>query len=212
MKKFIICFIVIALGLSMVVAYLQFRRVEFDFEEVSGGYALSKYMSRASDVEDGKLHLDIPDYVDGDTSKPITTLSDFSLANDENLTSIHIGKLVTSISPWAFTNIRNLEKFTVSEENPNYTAVDGVLYTKDLTTIVSYPNSRGVAKNVSGLQLVIEAYSSYVMPDSVTKIGEQAFYKCSYLEKIEFSPNLKTIGARLPKLLQGQSFQIGYSD
>lgn len=109
MKKFIICFIVIALGLSMVVAYLQFRRIEFDFKEVSGGYALSKYMSRASDVTDGKLHLDIPDYVDGDTSKPITTLKDFAFANDENLTSIHIGKLVTSISSWTFVNIKNLQ-------------------------------------------------------------------------------------------------------
>ncbi|MBQ8028801.1 MAG: leucine-rich repeat domain-containing protein [Clostridia bacterium] len=53
------------------------------------------------------------------------------------------------------------EKYIVDEENENYASVDGVLFSKDKKTLVSFPKGK-------------EA-EAYVIPENVENIGESAF-------------------------------------
>ena len=55
------------------------------------------------------------------------------------LTNVLISKSVASIEIEAFLGCENLSEIQVSPENPTYVAVDGVLYSSDMKTIVCCP-------------------------------------------------------------------------
>ena len=59
----------------------------------------------------------------------------------KNLTTISIGEGVEYIVPEAFTGCDGLEAFAVDENNPNYCAVNRILYNKDRTEIIWTPAS-----------------------------------------------------------------------
>ncbi|MBE6752708.1 MAG: leucine-rich repeat domain-containing protein, partial [Ruminococcaceae bacterium] len=65
--------------------------------------------------------------------------------------NIYVPSTVTKISGGAFRS-QLIGSIDVSPENENYVSVDGVVYTKDMKTLVAYPVGR---------------YSHYEMPDSV---------------------------------------------
>ena len=72
--------------------------------------------------------------------------------------------------------------FTVDAENTAFTAKNGVLYNKDMTTLVAYPCG--------------STQTSYAAPASVQKIGEYAFSSAKSLQTADFSAatNLSQVG------------------
>lgn len=153
------------------------------YKENGDGYALYRYKSTSTETS-----LEIPDTYE---NKPVTELMAFSVANAEYLTEIKIGKNITKIDSWAFTNCPNLVKITVSEENPNYKTVDGVLYNKDLTELICYPNSKSPIKWGNNGEYV--SGGEFTVPETVTVIKANAFYLCSNLYSIQFNEGLKSI-------------------
>ena len=111
----------------------------------------------------------------------VTKLNDNTFFNCSSLKDILIGSGCTSISSTAFFGASSIDRITVSEDNKNFTAVDGVLYNKDMTTLVLYP------KNCSG---------EFAVPDTVTTIADYAFYNSPNITKVTSGANVKTIGAR----------------
>ncbi len=71
-------------------------------------------------------------------------------------------------------------KFIIDGENPYYTAIDGVLYNKDLTKLISVP---------AGVKEI-------KIPDTVTEIGEYAFSYCHGLNYITIPKSVKKVGNR----------------
>ena len=114
-----------------------------------------------------------------DIPNKVTKLNDNTFANCTSLKNVSIGSGCTSISSTAFFNANAIEKITVAEDNKNYTVVDGVLYNKDMTTLVLYP------KNRSG---------EFTVPDTVTTIADYAFDNSPNLTKVTIGKNVKTIG------------------
>jgi hypothetical protein len=94
-------------------------------------------------------------------------LTDFSMLPD-SLTSIDLLGLA----------IEKLTEITVDDANPAFCSLDGVLFNKNQTTLVQFP------LNKSG---------SYLIPNSVTTIGADAFY-CSTLESISIPDSVTAIG------------------
>ena len=114
-----------------------------------------------------------------DIPNKVTKLNDNTFAYCTSLKNVSIGSGCTSISATAFVNTSSIDRITVSEDNKNFTVVDGVLYNKDMTTLVLYP------KNCSG---------EFAVPDTVTTIADYAFDNSPNITKVTIGKNVKTIG------------------
>ncbi len=143
--------------------------------------------------------IEIPDEIDG---VPVTKIADYSAFNLEYVTEIKIGKNVKEIGNWSMTNNHLLEKFTVSEENEGFCSVDGVLYTKDMKTIVYCPNTKDGEYTVAdGVELVrskafykCNKLAKVVLPDTIKEIEEKAFFRCEAIAELNLPNTLTAIG------------------
>ena len=134
--------------------------------------------------------------------KSVTLIGNAAFQGCGGLTSITIPNNVTSIGEGAFGGCTGLKKFVVSEENPNYSALDGVLFNKDKTILLAYPNaSSGVYSIPNGVTSIGNAafqgcrgLTSVTIPNTVTSIGNSAFFDCSGLTNITIGSSVTSIG------------------
>ena len=131
----------------------------------------------------------IPDEYEG---RKVTGIADFAAVNLENVTKITIGKNVSEISSWALENNKKLTAIEVDEANEFFCDVDGVLFSKDMKTLLFYPMARGVEDIVSSDGTTVKSIS-YQVPDGVEVISTKAFYKCSDVREISLPSTVKTI-------------------
>lgn len=109
----------------------------------------------------------------------VTTIGKYAFYKSK-LTSMSIPKSVTTIQDGAFASCSGIQKFIIDKGNVNYVVKDGILFTKDMKTLVQYPAGKTSA--------------SYTIPSSVTKIQGGAFDGCTKLTKLTISANVKTLG------------------
>lgn len=109
----------------------------------------------------------------------LKTIEDGAFQDCDNLTVIHIPAGVTSIGAMAFNGARISPAIDVATDNQTYTSQDGVLFSKDMTTLHI---GSGVTK------------SNYAIPDGVTTIGESAFFRSNTLQTLTMPDSVKTIG------------------
>ncbi len=122
----------------------------------------------------------------------------------ESLTSITIPGSVTSIGEWAFSYCNNLTRITVESSNPNYVSDEnGCLFNKDKTTLICYPAAKKEHKYIVPSSVtsigdyafhVCESLTSITIPDSVTSIGDYAFSGCDSLTGITIPDSVTSIG------------------
>ncbi len=110
----------------------------------------------------------------------VTTIEDFAFVGCDALINIEIPDSVKTIGEGVFTYCPSLMTINVAGENPIYSSVDGVLYDKDKTTIIRYPAGRVVTE--------------FKIPDSVTTIGDTAFYNCVNLVSLLIPDSVTIIG------------------
>lgn len=58
------------------------------------------------------------------------------------ITTMYIPSSVTQIGVGAFLSCVSLKEFSLDTKNPNYCILDGVLYSKDMKTLISYPGGK----------------------------------------------------------------------
>lgn len=206
-KLLVIVILLIAISCSIFLSVRAVHSDEFDYKQLdNSSYQLTKY-SNPGEVTEVTV-----DYVDGDKSKPVSTIYEYAFNCDEKLTQITIGKDVKSIDAKAIYSCWALQNIYVDDDNPYYCDLDGVLYNKDKTEIILYPIDHdrylrlqtGYAyKDKDGVQhskmvddsgaemgdlwgttnkydeKYLEKYNqdvrTYVLPSTVTKIGELSF-------------------------------------
>ncbi len=95
-----------------------------------------------------------------------------------SLASITIPESVTVIGELAFSHCTSLKSIEVESGNPNYTSLDGVLYNKDMTTLLCCPGAK----------------ASIDIPNSVTAIGNSAFTACIALTSVTLPNSVDSIG------------------
>ena len=103
----------------------------------------------------------------------VTSISPRALYGCATVVSIHIPETVAFIGNLAFGDCKNLSFITVSNANLAYRAVDGVLYSADLSVLILYPARR------VGAELFIGA--------ETTAIREMAFFECTHLQRIRYA-------------------------
>ena len=118
-----------------------------------------------------------------------------------NITHVIIPASVQSIGDHAFDKCKTLESYSISSENPSYSAKDGILYNKSQTKLIDAPEGlKGSISLPSSLIFINDcafsgcsSIASVSIPDSVMNIGDSAFYNCSNLTEIALSKNITTI-------------------
>ncbi len=131
----------------------------------------------------------IPDEYEG---KKVTAIADFAAVNLENVTKITIGKNVSEIGLWAMENNKRLTAIEVDEDNEFFCDIDGVLFSKDMKTLVFYPMSRDVKELQLSDGTTVQGIE-YCIPEGVEVIRTKAFYKCSELRQLTLPSTLKSI-------------------
>ena len=109
----------------------------------------------------------------------VTSIGVAAFSGCTGLTSVTIPNSVTSIGSSAFASCTGLTSIDVASDNSNYCSVDGVLFNKDKTTLIQYPGGK---------------QGSYTIPNSVTSIGDYAFFECSGLTSVTIPNSVTSIG------------------
>ena len=130
----------------------------------------------------------------------VTEIGDTAFEGCTSLKEITIPASVTEISNNAFDDCTSLTAINVDENNTKYKSVDGVLFNKDMTTLILYPNAKINASYAipnSVTEIEVDAFSGctsltkVTVPDSVTVISDTAFQGCTSLKEITI-PNSVT--------------------
>ena len=94
------------------------------------------------------------------------------------LRNVLLGPSVDTIEDGAFGGNNDLSAFDVDPANPNYTAADGVIYTKNKEELVLFPAGKA---------------GEYTTLPTTKKIRKRAFYYAQKVTKVNFNSNLEVI-------------------
>ena len=94
--------------------------------------------------------------------------------------SITLSSKIRLIESGAFSGCQELKELNISKNNTAYCSVDGVLFSKDMRTLVVYPSGR--------------ESTIYQIPDGVISIYDAAFECSLNLEEVIFPNGLRSIG------------------
>ena len=109
----------------------------------------------------------------------ITSIGWAQFGGRAGLTSIVIPASVTSIGNSTFDNSTSLTSITVDPDSEHFASVDGVLFSRDMTRLVRFPEGRG---------------GTYSIPDTVTEIAGSAFSGTSGLTGVYIPDSVTSIG------------------
>ena len=126
----------------------------------------------------------------------VTTIGEGAFYYCDSLTRANIGDSVTTIGEAAFAACSNFKEFT-----GKYAADGGRCLIID-NTIIAYAEASGTTYNIPDSVTTIGNYAffkcysltSMNIPDSVTTIGEYAFEECDSLTSVNIGNSVKTIG------------------
>ena len=122
----------------------------------------------------------------------VTSIGGGAFTGNSGLISIEIPVSVTSIAEMVFADCYNMTSIHVDPENPAYCDIDGVLFNKDTTTLITYPEGKRGAYTIPNGVINIHAdafigckgLTSITIPNSVMRIEDVAFDECAQIETI----------------------------
>ena len=115
--------------------------------------------------------------------KKVQTIEREAFRNCKVLNKIDVTEFTTQISPEAFKYCDNLRDINVSKKNTVYSSVDGYLLSKDKKELRIFPPGK--------------ANSNFtLLPPSIEKIGNYAFFDCTKLTNVTIPNKVTTIGER----------------
>lgn len=109
----------------------------------------------------------------------VTNIESLAFEWCESLENIVIPASVTYIDCEAFSH-STFKAIDVHSDNANYSSIDGILFNKDKTELIQYPGKK-------------TAEDIYIVPESVTKIGNFAFCYCN-IKGVMLGNNVSSIG------------------
>lgn len=153
----------------------------------------------------------------------ITTIESSTFDQCINLASVNIPSSVTSIGSWAFESCTSLTSINiptsvltiglsafrncmgpliVAANNPNYSSNNGLLFSKNQTSLIQCPISKtgsySIPSTVNSIELgafeKCVGLTSVIVPSSVTSIKGSAFANCVNLVSVNIPSSVKDIG------------------
>ena len=99
------------------------------------------------------------------------------------LTVVNLSEKTVKVSPEAFKACSKLTQINVSRKHTVYSSVDGYLLSKDKKTLAIFPPGKANDRFT-------------LLPPSITKIGDYAFYDCKELKNVVIPNLVDSIGER----------------
>ncbi len=131
----------------------------------------------------------------------LETLAPAAFRGCSGLVTIELPASLTSIGTRAFQNCPSLEAINVHAANPFYSSVDGILFNKNQTVLIRYPETKagdytipfGITEIAGWAFDLCSDLTAITIPATVNKIGYQAFGRCSSLTSIVIPANVTTL-------------------
>ena len=131
----------------------------------------------------------------------LVRIGDHAFWGSESLAEVYVPAGVTTIEDYAFGQCWSLSRIRVAEKNANYCSdALGVLYSKDMTTLVQVPPALEGSYTVPNSVLVIakggffgSSLTSVTLPEGLTTIEDRGFAN-NLLTHISLPKNVATIG------------------
>jgi hypothetical protein len=132
----------------------------------------------------------------------VTAIGSSAFRGCMELSSVTIPNLVVSIGADAFVSCYKLTSINVSSGNQHYSSENGVLFNKDKKTLVYYPGGKTGAYTIPNSVTSIgnsafydcRLISSVIIPNSVTSIENTTFYNCHLLSSVTIPNSVASIG------------------
>lgn len=103
----------------------------------------------------------------------VTSLGMYCFSGCISLTSVNLPASVSEINAMAF-DFTIIDSIEVDDNNLSFSSEDGVLFNKDKTTLVRFPEGKTGA---------------YIIPETVTKLESKAFFCCTGLTSVTLPSN-----------------------
>ena len=165
-----------------------------------GNIYFDKATGTITDCDESVTKASIPAEIDGvavtsigeDAFRSCTSLASIDIPNSvtsigynafggcTSLASIDIPNSVTNIGSNVFNYCDGLENVDVENDNPKYMSLSGVLFTKDMSTLMKCPSRKS---------------GTYRIPEGVVSIDDGAFQSCMNLTDIYIPNSVKNIGS-----------------
>ena len=159
------------------------------FEEINGINTLSAYLGNEST-------LTLPDSYNGENY----IIGEYAFTDCHGVVSITIPNSVTTIKDFAFSDCADLKMLIVEEGNTVYDSREGcnaIIETATNTLIAGCKNTT-IPNSVTSIGdnafYNCSNLTSITIPNSVTNIGDYAFYNCSNLASITIPSSVTSIG------------------
>ena len=186
---------------------------DFEYRIENGGITITKYIGQQENVVIPKEINGLPvttigkrSFFDSEPVKNITipngitTIEQAAFGNCTKLEHIFISASVTSIDRLSFIMCHSLIDITVASDNSVYSSHNGVLFSKDGTTLVCCPCGKQGSYTIPDYVKYIADFAfdgsslNYIfITDSVTKIGRNAFSWCNELLSVRISNSVTSI-------------------
>ncbi len=111
----------------------------------------------------------------------LVEIEDSAFSSCRYMESISFPSTLTALGENVFRSCARLDWVSVADANTVFSSLEGVLFNKDRTELILYPEYR---------------IGEYVIPDGVVHIADYAFSGADKLSHVTFPDSLRTIGAR----------------
>lgn len=120
-----------------------------------------------------------------------------------SFSSVFLPASLEKFEPDAFSSSENTQ-FVVAKGNKSYQSKNGVVFSKDMKTLIAVPKAYECQDGVFEVEQSVEqigksafylneTIARVVLPQGIEKICENAFFDCSLLEQIDLPQNLSSI-------------------
>lgn len=132
----------------------------------------------------------------------LTSIGKEAFSGCAGLTAVTIPAGITTIGDYAFAGCTGVKAFTVAAGNPNYCSVDGVLFNKEKTELLSFPAGSDITEYTTPESVVsIQGYAfggsskltAVTVTDKVADIYSSAFNGCTGLKSITLGESVNNI-------------------
>ena len=144
---------------------------DYEYELLKDGTAQIKH------YEGSETEIEIPSEIDGHR---VTFISSGAFKGCTSLTSVTIPDSITEIYPFVLDECASLRTINVAANNMNYSSENGVLFDKEKTLLIRYPQKKND--------------KTYTIPDSVTEINSSAFSGCTLIENVIIPDSTTFVG------------------